>query len=127
MVHAALDLARAHHVPDLVTGTLVLAALTSLPNAYAAVHLARLGRGAALMSEAMNSNTLNLLGGIALPAAIFGLGGRPAGGPAFGWMAGLTILALGLALWRKGLGRGGALAILAGYGAFVGLVLAGRL
>jgi cation:H+ antiporter len=45
-----------HHIPDIVVGGLVLAAVTSLPNAVAAVYLARRGRGAATLSTAMNSN-----------------------------------------------------------------------
>ncbi len=49
---------------------LVLAALTGLPNVYAAWR----GRGAAVVSETLNSNALNLLIGIAIPAAVFGLG-----------------------------------------------------
>ena len=55
-----------------VIGMLILAALTSVPNVIAAVHLAREGRGAAVVSESLNSNTLNILAGICLPAALIG-------------------------------------------------------
>jgi hypothetical protein len=44
--------------------------MTSLPNAVAAVHLARGGRGAATLSEALNSNSLNVLAGLFIPAVI---------------------------------------------------------
>ncbi|MGH3255230.1 MAG: hypothetical protein ACRDOU_07430, partial [Streptosporangiaceae bacterium] len=63
-------------VPEIVIGGLVLAAVTSLPNAVAAVYLAARGRGAATLSTALNSNTLNVAAGLLLPAAVIGLG-RP--------------------------------------------------
>ena len=126
MVHAALGLAKGWGVPEVITGTLVLASLTSLPNAYAAVHLGRLGRGTALMSEAMNSNTLNLVGGLAIPAAILGLGQVPPGAaPAYAWMLGLTVLVVALATWHRRIGRASALVVIGAYATFVALVLAG--
>ncbi|MHB1818741.1 MAG: ABC transporter permease [Streptosporangiaceae bacterium] len=53
----------------------MLAAVTSLPNAVAAVYLARRGRGAATLSTALNSNTLNAaaLAGFALPTFLTAL------------------------------------------------------
>jgi hypothetical protein len=65
-------------VPGVITGAIVLAAVTSLPNAVAAIFLARRGRAAATLSEALNSNTLNVLAGLLIPAVIItspGLGG----------------------------------------------------
>ena len=63
----------AHYgVPSVVIGAVVLAAVTSLPNTVAAVYLARQGRGSAVLSEALNSNNLNLVLGLLLPAAIVG-------------------------------------------------------
>ena len=53
--------ARVHGVPPIVIGGLVLAAVTSLPNAVAAVYLARRGSGTAVLSTALNSNALNVL------------------------------------------------------------------
>lgn len=55
-----------------ILGMLMLASLTSIPNLTAAVHLAREGRGAAVISESLNSNTLNILFGICLPVLIIG-------------------------------------------------------
>src|SRR5579862_1830368 len=43
LVHTSLDFAAAWHVPQAVTGGLVLAILTSMPNAYAAIYLGRRG------------------------------------------------------------------------------------
>ena len=63
----------------MLVGVLLLAVLTSLPNAYTGVRLGRAGRGAALVSETMNSNTINLVGGVALPALFVGFGHRFSG------------------------------------------------
>lgn len=68
MVHSALRLGHAANVPDILVGTLLLAVLASLPNVYAGIRLGRARREAALMSEAMNSITINLVGGVAVPA-----------------------------------------------------------
>ena len=55
-------------MPKVLVGVLVLAVVTSLPNAYTGVRLGRSGRGSALVSETVNSNTINLVGGLAIPA-----------------------------------------------------------
>ena len=60
MVQLALDLGANWHVSQTVLATLVLAPLTSVPNAITAVRLGMAGRGAALVSETFNSNTINL-------------------------------------------------------------------
>ncbi len=101
-------------------GTVVLAALTSLPNAYAAARLALQGRGAAVVSETLNSNTINVLAGIALPALVFG--GGPANGPGGSdllWLLGMTAAVLLLLARRRGLTRAGGGAIIAAYLLFV--------
>jgi hypothetical protein len=58
MEQGASALGRHYAVANVVTGGLVLAAVTSLPNAVAAVYLGSRGRGAAALSTALNSNTL---------------------------------------------------------------------
>lgn len=120
LVHSALELSSAWGIPQRFVGGILLAVLTSLPNAYAAVHLGRRGRGTAVMSEAMNSNTLNLLGGLVLPATIFGLGtvGRTTG-ITYLWLTGLTLLVLGLCARGGRLTRREATLVVAGYLAFV--------
>ncbi len=70
MEGAASSLGSRHGVPDIVTAASVLAAITSLPNAVAAVYLARRGRGPAAFSVALNSNTVNVLVGLMIPAVI---------------------------------------------------------
>jgi len=116
----ATDLGRRYAVADIITGGLVLAVVTSLPNAVSAVYLARRGRGAAVLSTALNSNAINVVAGLLIPASLAGLG--PRSGPGLlvaAWYAGLTMLALALAFRGRGLGRIPGAAIIAGYLAFV--------
>lgn len=122
LVHSALELARAWHVPQPVTGGLFLAILTSIPNAYAAVHLGRRGRGTAVLSEAMNSNTLNLLVGLVIPVAFFGV--TVSAGSDYIWLLGLTAVALAWCAVRRGMDRRGGLVLIAGYAGFVVFLLA---
>src|SRR5207248_8174291 len=78
MVDAALRLSERWSVPDVIVGIIVLAILTSLPNAFTAVRLAFQGRGSALVSETLNSNTVNLVFGVAIPALFVTLGSTSA-------------------------------------------------
>ena len=117
---AATAVGRRYAVADIITGGLVLAVVTSLPNAVSAVYLARRGRGAAVLSTALNSNAINVVGGLLIPASLAGLG--PASGQGTlvaAWYAGLTMLALALAYRGRGLGRAAGTVIIAGYLAFV--------
>jgi cation:H+ antiporter len=117
---AATALGRRYAVADIITGGLVLAVVTSLPNAVSAVYLARRGRGAAVLSTALNSNAINVVAGLLIPACLAGFG--PRSGPGVlvaAWYAGLTVLALALAFRGRGLGRRSGAAIIAGYLAFV--------
>jgi len=117
---AATALGRRYAVADIVTGGLVLAVVTSLPNAVSAVYLARRGRGAAVLSTALNSNAINVVAGLLIPACLAGLG--PRSGPGIlvaAWYAGLTALALALAFRGQGLGRISGAVIITGYLAFV--------
>jgi hypothetical protein len=117
---AATAVGRRYAVADIVTGGLVLAVVTSLPNAVSAVYLARRGRGAAVLSTALNSNAINVLAGLLIPASLAGLGpGSDQGMLVAAWYAGLTVLALALAYRGRGLGRASGTAIIAGYLAFV--------
>ena len=95
MVRTALSLAGRWHVSHVIVGVLVLAVLTSLPNAFTAIRLGRGNRGTALVSETLNSNTINLAGGVMLPALIVGLG-EATGLVKFdlAWFAGMTLVTL---------------------------------
>ena len=111
-------------VPEIIVGGLVLAAVTSLPNAVSAIYLARRGRGAAALSTALNSNSLNVAAGLLIPAAIIGLA-KPSGSGLLvaGWYLGLTALTLVLAYSGHGLRRISGGIIVAAYALFVILLL----
>ena len=120
----ATALGHRYGIADIITGGLVLAVVTSLPNAVTALYLARRGRGAAVLSTALNSNAINVLAGLLIPASLAGLG--PRSGQATlvaAWYAGLTVLALALAYRGRGLDRMSGAAIIAGYLAFVTALL----
>jgi cation:H+ antiporter len=120
MEGSAQTLGRHFGLSDLVVGGVILAAVTSLPNAVGAIYLARRGRGAATLSEAMNSNMLNVLVGLLLPALFLGIGPRGGGGTLVAsWYAGLTVACLLLAYAGRGLARREGLLIMAGFAAFV--------
>jgi cation:H+ antiporter len=120
MVTAALDLSERWSVPDVVVGIVVLAILTSLPNAFTAVRLALQGRGSALVSETLNSNTINLVGGLAIPALFVSVSST-SGLTLFNlaWLVAMTVAVLGLLGRREGMGRSGGVAILLLYAVFV--------
>jgi cation:H+ antiporter len=120
MERGASTLGQDYSVAELVVGGLVLAAVTSLPPAVAAVHLAAKGRGAAALSTAFTSHTLNVTVGLLIPTLFFQLA-RPSGQSLLiaGWYVGLTALTLALAYAGRGLGRWAGWVIIAGYAAFV--------
>ncbi len=125
MERTASELGARHAIPGIVVGGLILAAVTSLPNAVAAVYLATRGRGAAVLSTALNSNALNIVAGLLLPGAIVGLG-APSGQTTFvaACYLGLTAFALASAYLDRGLRRIPGALIIAFYLAFVVVLLA---
>jgi cation:H+ antiporter len=126
MVAAAQSLGERWGVSDLLIGTVVLAALTGIPNVLAAVRLALHGRGAACVSESLNSNNANIVVGLCIPALVLGLG-EASGIATFAAAAMVGMTALGVALgFGGGLTRREGGAIIALYAAFVVvLVVAG--
>jgi cation:H+ antiporter len=125
MERAAVSLGRRYGVPEIIVGGLVLAAVTSLPNAVAAVYLAARGRGHATLSTALNSNTINVVAGLLLPGAVLGLG-RPTPQAALvvAWYAALTLAVLVLAWRHGGLSRGLGTIVIVSYAAFCGSLIA---
>ncbi len=112
-------------IPQSVLGGLILAAVTSLPNAVAAVYLAARGRGAATLSTAMNSNALNVTVGFLLPASILSISAWSGQTTLVaGWYAGLTVLALVSSYLAHGLRRAQGAVIIAAYLAFAGALVA---
>jgi cation:H+ antiporter len=120
MEHGAASLGHHFGIADAVVGGIILAAVTSLPNAVAAVHLAAKGRGAAALSTALMSNNLNVVAGLLIPGTIVGLS-RPSFAGNFTALTYLVLTAvvLVLAFAHRGLSRRSGSLIIAGYAVFV--------
>ena len=124
MVEAALELAHRWSVPEVIVGIVVLAVLTSLPNAFTAARLALQRRGSAVVSETLNSNTTNLVFGVSLPALFLTLGSTSAL-TAFdlAWLLLMTVVVVALFARRDGVRRSGGAALLALYAVFLAVQL----
>jgi cation:H+ antiporter len=70
LVDSATTLADHVSLPRATTGFLILAIATSLPNVYTGLRFGLAGRGSALVSETLNSNSINLLGGLIIPSIV---------------------------------------------------------
>jgi cation:H+ antiporter len=125
MERGASKLGHHFHIADAVVGGIILAAVTSLPNAVAAVHLATKGRGAAALSTALTSNNLNVIAGLLIPGALIGVASPSFTGnlTAISYLV-LTAFVLVLSYASHGLSRRSGYIIIAGYVGFVLWLLA---
>ena len=124
MERSATTLGTRAAVPPIIVGALVLAAVTSLPNAVAGVYLALRGRGAAVLSTSLNSNSINVIAGLLIPTTILGIG--PASAPTTYVAAAallMTLFTLAVCHARAGITRRGGWLIVAFYAAFVAVLL----
>jgi cation:H+ antiporter len=123
MVYAAQRLGDRWDVSDVIVGTIVLAALTGIPNVLAAVRLALHGRGAACVSESLNSNNANIAVGLCVPALVLGIG-SPSGLERFSAaaMVVMTLVAIVLSYGGGGLTRREGSTIIVLYAVFVVIV-----
>jgi Ca2+/Na+ antiporter len=121
LVQSAVTLGARWGIASVLVGVVALAAATSLPNAYAAQRLAMDGRAAAVVSATFNSNTLNLVAGIAVPILLFPSlrGSVPVG--YILWLVAMSLLAL--VLLARGLHRRGSMLLLGAYAAFIAYVV----
>ena len=123
MERSAVRLGVRLHVPEIVVGAVVLAAVTSVPNAVAAVYWAKSGRGAAMLSTGFNSNALNVAAGLLLPAVFLGAGRASAQETVVVvWYVGLTAAVLAIAYRGRGLSRAAGWVIIGAYIAFVSVL-----
>lgn len=108
-------------LPEGLLGTLVIAALTGIPNLYTATRLALRHRGSAVMTEAMNSNSLNILIGLSIPSLLFGgMLAHTAGGYLdTAWLFAMTVGVVCLLAASKGLSRRQGVLVILAYLAFV--------
>ena len=116
LVFSAIELANYWGIPYVIVGVLILAGLTSIPNIVTAIILAKKGLGVAIVSETFNSNSLNFLTGICLPALIFGMG-KVSEGIEFSifWLLGMTMVTIISLSFPKGLRRLSGIGIIAIY------------
>jgi cation:H+ antiporter len=116
LVNGLLYLGSRASVPTTLTGVFGLAALTSLPNVWVALSLARRQRSAVMISAICNSNTINSVFGVCVPALFVTLrvtnSVRTIDVPALFL---LTVLSLSLLWTHQGMKRGGALLIVGSY------------
>ena len=120
MVQAALSLAGSWHISHAVLGVLILGPLTSIPNALTATRLGRAGRGAALVAETFNSNTINLAFGVIVPSLFVTFAAASTTGKfQLAWLVGATLLTIAVLARPRGMRRAEAAALVALYFAFV--------
>jgi cation:H+ antiporter len=126
MVEAALTLGGDWHIPNTVLGVLILAPLTSLPNALTAIRLGLAGRGAALVGETFNSNSINLGVGVIAPSLFVTFAALSSvDKQQLGWLLAMTIAAVGLLARPRGMRRAEAAVLVMLYFAFVTGTLVG--
>lgn len=124
MVQAALTLGDRWGIRSALIGALILGPLTSLPNALTGVRLGRAKRGAALLTEVLNRNTINLVAGVAIPGLFVALAARSTTEKIDLAFLGATTVATLVVLARPtGMRRLGGASLIALYFAFVAVQL----
>ncbi len=118
-VHTAIAIGDAWNIPHELIGALLLAALTGFPNAYTSIRLALSDQGTTVVSETFNSNTINMVIGVGMPALIFGMVHKPVAVTEMWWLLGLTALVATVTWIGKGLTRSHGMLIVTLYLAFV--------
>jgi cation:H+ antiporter len=120
LVNSAVTLGDHWGISGAVVGVLVLGPLTSIPNAQTAIRLGLSARGAALVSETFNSNTINLLGGVLVPAAFVSVAVHSSTGKLdLAWLGAITAASLFFLGRAGGMGRTGGAALVLLYAGFV--------
>jgi cation:H+ antiporter len=125
MVEAAVTLSDRWGLSRSLAGVLMLAPLTSIPNAVTAARLGLAERGTALVSETLNSNTINLVAGIAVPAlfvSVVSLSTEVKFDLA--WLLLMTVVTVGVLARSRGCGRVGGSALIGLYVIFVAFEIA---
>jgi cation:H+ antiporter len=120
MVQTALALGDRWHLRGAVVGVVVLAPLTSLPNAITAVRLGLQDRGSALVSETFNSNTINLVAGVIVPSLFTAIARASLVAKLdLAWLGAMTVVVSVLLARAGGLRRAGAGVLVWLYAGFV--------
>lgn len=107
---------------------LILAPLTSVPNAITAVRLGLAGRGAALVGETLNSNSINLGVGALAPALFTSLGVLTMTAKLeLAWVLGMTVVCIALLARPRGMRRREASVVIILYLGFVAIEALGEI
>ncbi len=121
MVQAAVALGGRWGVSGTLIGVLVLGPLTSIPNAMTGVRLGLGRRGAALVSETLNSNTINLVAGVMIPALLITVtASSTLDRLNLAWLVAMTAVCLGCLVSARGARRGAGVALV---GLYVGFAI----
>ncbi len=125
MERSATTLGARASVSPIVVGALALAVVTSLPNAVAGVYLAQRGRGAAVLSTSLNSNSINIIVGLLVATTILGAG-SPSSETTYVAVAALLMTCGALLLCHRyrGISRAVGGVIVAAYAVYVVVLLA---
>ncbi len=119
MVEAAISLSDHWGLSRNLVAVLVLAPLTSIPNAFTATRLGLAERGSALVSETLNSNTINLVAGLAVPALVVSVVSLTTEVKFdLGWLVAMTVVSLLLLGRPRGLRRADGVLLIALYVVF---------
>ncbi|MFD0795391.1 sodium:calcium antiporter [Mucilaginibacter litoreus] len=106
MVNSAIFLGKLMGLNQVILGTIILALLTSIPNMITSLRLAKEGSGAAVISESLNSNNLNIFIGVSLPVVLTTLGMVTRQALFSVWcLLGISFTALALLYYFKGFNR----------------------
>lgn len=126
MVESALSLAGDWHISNAVLGFLILGPLTSIPNALTAVRLGLADRGAALVGETFNSNTINLGFGVIVPSLFVTFAAASTLGKLqLAWLIGATLVTIAALARPGGMNRAGGALLVGLYFALVAATLVG--
>lgn len=121
LVRAALSYGDIFNTPSFLWGLIVVAAGTSLPDAFVSVRAARSGRSVTSMANVLGSNTFDLL--VCIPAGVLIAGTAvinfSLGAPLMAVLTAATILLFLLMRTKMTLSRVEAAVLLASYGIFV--------
>jgi cation:H+ antiporter len=125
MVQAALVLGDRLHLSGALLGVLVLAPLTSIPNAITGLRLGVAGRSAALVGETFNSNTINLAAGLILPSLFTALVALDAAAKVqLAWLVAMTVGSVAALARPCGMRRAEAFALVLAYLGFAMIQIA---
>lgn len=123
LIQTSVNLGQYWHLSKAITGILIIAIVTSLPNMLTTIPFAFRKREKAVISISINSNNLNILLGICLPAIFYSTGSiSPRTTFSAFWLLGMTAATLCLGYYRGGLFRREGLAIIGFYIVFVSIL-----